>query len=1158
MNFFSPMKRQEKTREFRVPPAFKTLCMIKLSTLSLLSLALGAHASGTAQTVNLSLKKVKVEKVLQEISKQTDLRFFYDEKLLDNLQPISVDANHASISQVLSKALKGQNLIFQILNNTIVISEKQRTDIEITGTVRDAQSALAGVTVSVEGNSALSTKTDANGHFSLRIPEKAVLTFQYMGYTTERIQVGNQRTLNVTLQTSTSQLDEVVVVGYGTQRKINLTGAVDQISAKEIENRPVTNLGAALQGLIPNLNITNASGNPSQSAKFNIRGITSINGGEPLILVDNIPVTGDELARLNPNDFENVSVLKDAASAAIYGARGAFGVVLVTTKSAKSEKLQVNVGMSTQWRTTGKLPEIVTDPLTVMQYKHDAAYPLYDLYPDAVREYAKKLQQDPSLPNTILDPTNPEKWAYYGQTDWMKEAYKKMAPTNTLNLSLGKRTDKLSYLFSGEYYKLDGALKYGNDKLNRYNIRNKMDMQVTPWLNFGNNTILTSRQYEAPVFMSGDFFWNVNRTSSLDVPKNPDGSWTQAGAGLLGLLQEGGRRKENINEFQTTFNAKADLIKNIWTANADVTFRRSFGVIDGYNRPVQYKTGPNATPQYAGGTVPSAYKREENTRYDVINVYTQYTQQFNDHHVSALVGYNQEYRNTEINYALKNGLYSADIPSIGLGSGATTVTHSIDDYALQGVFYRLNYDYKGRYLIESNGRLDGSSRFPKGDRWGFFPSVSAGWVLSEEQFFSPLKSAINFLKLRGSYGQLGNQTVYDQAMNPLSYPYLPSMAVDNGIPRVIEGNRPISLNPPLVVAKSLTWERISTINGGIDLNVLNNRLNTTFDIYKRTNEGMLIPGRTLPGAFGADAPNFNAADMKTNGWDLRISWKDKFDLAGSPFHYNATFTLANSKATITKFDNPTGDIRQHYAGQRIGEIWGLQADGFFQNEDELAKLNQTDVGTDDQQYKFYVGDIKFKDIAGGPDGGPDGKITKGKQTLADHGDLKILGNSEVQYPYSFDLSGSWKGFDLRVFLQGVGKRDWYPPGSQIYFWGIYAQPWTNVTKQNLDHWTPDNRDGYFPRIKSYSAEDTGEELGMPNTRYLQNAAYLRVKNITFGYSLSQNFTKRIGLQAVRFYVSGENLFERSGLKVSIDPEALGSTRVYPFQRTYAFGLNVKF
>ncbi|MGE8425598.1 MAG: TonB-dependent receptor plug domain-containing protein, partial [Sphingobacterium siyangense] len=296
--------------------------MIKLSTLSLLSLALGAYASGNAQTVNLSLKKVKVEKVLQEISKQTDLRFFYDEKLLDNLQPISVDANHASISQVLSKALKGQNLSYQILNNTIVISEKQRTDFEITGTVRDSKAALAGVTVSVEGNSALSTKTDANGHFSLRIPEKAVLTFQYMGYTTERIQVGNQHTLNVTLQTSTSQLDEVVVVGYGTQRKINLTGAVDQISAKEIENRPVTNLGAALQGLIPNLNITNASGNPSQSAKFNIRGITSINGGEPLILVDNIPVTGDELARLNPNDFENVSVLKDAASAAIYGARG--------------------------------------------------------------------------------------------------------------------------------------------------------------------------------------------------------------------------------------------------------------------------------------------------------------------------------------------------------------------------------------------------------------------------------------------------------------------------------------------------------------------------------------------------------------------------------------------------------------------------------------------------------------------------------------------------------------------------------------------------------------------------------------------------------------------------------------------------------------------
>ncbi len=1157
MNFFSPMKRQEKDRGFRIPLAFKTLCMIKLSTLSLLSLALGAHASGTAQTVNLSLKKVRVEKVLQEISKQTDLRFFYDEKLLNSLQPVSVNVDQGSIQQALSKALKGQNLTYQILNKTIVISEKQRTDIEITGIVRDSASTLAGVTIFVEGNSTLSTKTNVNGEFTLRIPEKAVVVFQYMGYKTQRVQIGNQRTLNITLQTSNSQLDEVIVVGYGTQRKINLTGAVDQISAKEIENRPVTNLGSALQGLIPNLNITNASGNPSESSKFNIRGVTSINGGEPLILVDNIPVTADELARLNPNDFENVSVLKDAASAAIYGARGAFGVVLVTTKSAKAEKLMVNVGMSTQWRTTGKLPDVVTDPLTVMQYKHDAAYPLYDLYPDAVREYAKKLQQDPTLPHTILDPTNPEKWAYYGQTDWMSEAYKKMAPTNTVNLSVGKRSDKLSYLFSGEYYKLDGALKYGNDKLNRYNVRNKMDMQVTPWLNFGNNTVLTSRQYDAPVFMSGDFFWNVNRTSSLDVPRNPDGSWTQAGASLLGLLQEGGRKKNNINEFQTTFSAKADLIKNIWTANADITFRRSFGVLDAFDRPVKYKIGPNAASKDAGGSVPWASKENQNTRYDVFNLFTQYTQTINDHHLGALIGYNQEYRNVETNYSRTNGLYSADIPSIGLGSGPLKITHTIDDYALQGVFYRLNYDYKGRYLIESNGRLDGSSRFPKGDRWGFFPSVSAGWVLSEEQFFSPIKSTINFLKLRGSYGQLGNQTIYDKDQNPLSYPYLPSMTADTDIPRVIEGNRPISLYPPLVVAKSLTWERISTLNAGIDVSLFSNRLNATYDIYKRTNEGMLIPGKILPGVFGAEPPNINAADMKTNGWDLRISWKDRFDLAGSPFNYSATFTLANSKAIITKFDNPTGDIRQHYAGQRIGEIWGLQADGFFQNEDELKKLDQTDVGTDDQQYKYYVGDIKFKDLSG-PDGTADGKITKGKMTLSDHGDLSILGNSEIQYPYSVDLSGSWKGFDLRVFLQGVGKRDWYPPGSQIYFWGIYAQPWTNVTKQNLDHWTENTRDAYFPRVKSYSAEDNMQELGIPNTRYMQNAAYLRVKNITLGYSLPQTWLKKTGLQGVRFYLSGENLFERSGLKVGLDPEAIGDTKVYPFQRTYAFGLNVKF
>jgi len=1124
---------------------------MKLTSVMLLGFSLTAYATGNAQTINLSMKNTRIHQVIKEIAKQSKMHYFLDKSMLDGIAPLNITIKDEKFNKAMAKALKGNNLTYQVVNETIILQEKVQTQIEITGSVNGQNGPLAGVTIMVENHPEIKSKTNDTGRFSIRVPEKSVLIFQYIGYTTQRIPLQNNHDIHISMQIQESQLDEVVVIGYGKQKRINLTGSVDQVSNKEFENRPVTNIGAALQGLIPNLNITNPSGNPSQGAKFNVRGITSINGGEPLVLVDNIPTSSDELARLNPNDFESVSVLKDAASAAIYGARGAFGVILITTKSARSEKVQVQFGINSQWRNLGKMPEVITNPLTVMQYKHDAAIPLYNLFPEAVREYAKKINEDPSLPRVILNPANPEQWAYYGETDWMKEAYHKLAPTYTANLSIGKKAENLSYLLSSEFYKQDGMLKYGNDKLDRYNARNKVDLKITPWLTIGNNTLLTNRKYNSPVFMDGDFFWNVNRTSSLDVVRNPDGSWTKAGASLLGFLQEGGRRNRNINEIQSTFSLKSDIIKDRWTANADVTMRRSYNTTDSFDKPVSYKTGPNAKEEFAGSVTPWASKQDSYTKYDVINIYSQYSQDINDHSFSALAGYNQEYRYEEYDYTKRTGQYSTDLPSIGLSSGATEVQHNIDDWAVQGIFYRLNYGFKNKYLIESNGRFDGSSRFPKGDRWGYFPSISAGWVLSEESFFENAKPYVNFIKIRGSYGQLGNQMIYNRSGQLLSYPYIPFMEPQTNIPRLIDGSKPVSLTPPLPVAKSLTWERISTINGGIDITTLNNRLAANFDLYKRENEGMLVPGRKLPGVFGSQTPSFNAADMETKGWELKINWNDEFNLAGSPFKYNMTFGISNSKAFITKYDNPTNSLGDYYVGKRVGEIWGLLNDGFIQNEAELTAINQTAVGTDDQAYKFYVGDIKFKDLNG------DKKIDFGKRTLDDHGDLVILGNSEVQYPYSFDLSGSWKGFDLRTFIQGVGKRDWYP-NSQIYFWGIYSQPWTNVTKQNLNHWTPDNRDAYFPRVKAYSAEDAMQELSIPNDRYLQNAAYLRVKNITLGYTLPEKWLGDKGFKTVRFYVTGENLFEKSNLKVSLDPESVFNAGAYPFQRTYSFGLNAKF
>lgn len=1023
-------------------------------------------------------------------------------------------------------------------SNTIELSQSQ---ISAQGKVTHEGRALQGVSVALKSDRSIATITRADGTFSLNVPSGAPLVFSYVGY--ETVEVNASTNMTIQLTSSAETLEDLIVVGFGKQKKVNLLGAVDQISAKQFENRPVTNLGAALQGLIPNLNITNGSGNPTSAAGFNIRGTTSINGGSPLILVDNVPHTEAEVARLNPNDFATVTVLKDGSSAAIYGARAAFGVVLITTKTPTSDKVQVNVGYNASFRTVGKMPEVVTDPLTVMEYKRLAATPLYDLFPDAVREYAKQIQSDPSLPRVILDPTNKLNYAYYGSTDWMGESYNKSAPTHTANLTIGKKAESLSYLFSGEYYKQDGMMKFGKDVLNRYNARGKADLKVNDWLTFTNNTLITARDFDSPVFMDGDFFWNVNRTSSLDVPKNPDGSWTSAGAGLLGRMQDGGRTTRRINEFQSTFSAKASIIKNIWDVNADVTFRRGNTNVSSFDVPIPYKTGPDTEIKYAGSTTSYATKQLNNSKYDVINIYTNYNQDFGKHSISGVLGYNQEYSKSETTYASTGELMSQDLPTLQLASGTTTATHSIDDWAVQGIFYRLSYNYAGRYLLESNGRYDGSSRFPDGDRWGFFPSASAGWVISEESFFEPIKSTVNQLKFRATYGSLGNQNVSN-------YSFVPQMGAGK-IGHLLDGKRPIGLNPPGEVSASFTWEKVSTLNFGLDLALLNNKLEITADKYTRKTKDMLVPGRTLPGVFGTASPSFNAGDLKTEGWELRVGWRDNFDLGGSPFHYNAAFVIANSKATITKYNNPTGNLGNYYPGYRFGTMWGYTYDGVFQSEAELGEVNMVDIGNGNVGNKSYVGDIRFKDL------NDDGRINSGKNTLEDHGDLTVVGNSSSQYPFSLDLGGEWKGFSARVYLQGIGKRDWYPGGGSIYFWGIYSQPWTNVTKHNLDHWTPDNPNGYFPAVRAYAAEVSGRSLAATNDHYLQNAAYMRVKNITFGYSLPKHTLEKAGLGKVYFYFSGENLFEKSYLKVPLDPEGF-SGNLYPFQRTYSFGMNLTF
>lgn len=1034
----------------------------------------------------------------------------------------------------------------------------QAISYNISGVVTDeAGEVLTGVTIKQEATNA-ATSTDVDGKFELKVGDPSgVISVLYLGYIPQEIKLEKSKSYyEIRLKQDEKTLEEVIVVGYGIQKKINLSGAVQAVSGSEIAKRPISNVTTGLQGMIPNLNISLGSGRSTDAPSLNIRGMTSINGGSAFILIDNMPSNSGELARLNPEDIESVTVLKDASSAAIYGARAAFGVVLVTTKRGTSGKkeLQINFNGNYAWRTRGQHPKYVTDTYTVMNIKNQAAWPLYNLYDDEVLEYAKQVAIDPTLPRVRLNPTSPENWQYFGATDWQDEVYNGSAPAYTANVSASKSDERHSFYISAGYYRQDGLIRYGTDVLKRYNFRTNTDFKILKNWKVGGSVSYMTDDYDSPNYLDGIFFHNVNRLPSFSVPRNPDGTWTSDGAALLGAIQEGGRRKTRNYETQLSFNTQVDIIKDRWRINADANFRRNNANRDTYNLSVMYRNGPNLPLEPSLRDRGSKqYARLDNweDRYDVYNVFTTFTKTFDkQHNFTAMVGYERELTDYRSYWTQREDLISSSLPELGLATGTTTNGNSRRQLALEGVFGRVNYIFDSRYILEFNGRYDGSSRFPSGDRWGFFPSGSVAWLLGNEKFFEGARNALQIsnLKFRFSYGALGNQNI------EAYYPFSPTLG--RGTSSVIlDGEFPLYLGVPGLVSDSFTWEKVRTINAGMDLNLFNNKFDLALDIYKRYTDDMLTNARELPAVLGTKAPQTNSADLETKGWELSIGWRDAFTLANSPFSYSIKFSIADNQSKITKFDNPSGSYNNYYVGKKIGEIWGLVNDGFFQSQEDLKNSpDQTAVGTDDQSYKFYVGDSKYKDL------NKDGKITYGNKTLKDPGDAKIIGNSSARYPYSFDLNASWKGFDLRMFFQGIGKRDWYAGAGNFYFWGIYAQPWTNVTEKNMDHWTEDNRNAYFPRVKAYSAEDNNE-LGFPQTKYLQDASYLRLKNLTLGYTLPKTWLGRLKMNNVRLYFSAENLITWHNMDVELDPEVSTTTnagKVYPMQKTFSFGLNVGF
>lgn len=1011
----------------------------------------------------------------------------------------------------------------------------------------DSGEPLTGVTVKVSGGGN-GTVTDIDGNFSVNAAPGSLLTFSYTGFKPQTVKA--QEGMQVVLQSSVNDLNEVVVVGYGTQKKANLTGAVASVNGSVLENRPISNIGQGLQGVVPNLNVSMGHGGaPGAGASFNVRGTTSLNGGEPLVLVDNVQMDAN---LVNPDDIESISVLKDAASAAIYGARAAYGVILITTKKGKlNSRPTVQFSASGYWQSPAVEMHNVNslDYLKMIDIAYQNSGGSGHYFNPLVYEYTEKYVNGTYDQPVFFDKSySAFKYGYNGNTDWWNELYK-TSFSQIYNASISGGSQKTRYYVSLGSNNQGGILKATDEKYNKYNANINVTSELTPWMEVsakiahtyttemhptGGTTAMNNTAYSGLSAYSGMMKSDL---SPLMPVKHPDGHYAGQGnfTNPVAIQAQGGNARYRQNDLWMTAGVKLTPIKGL-IVNADYTWNYYGWASTQHVRNFYDYTAVPGTENYYPWTNPSSVTRSNSDDYySSFNAFAEYNLSLgnNDHNMKFMVGYNQEKKRTQYYYAGRKDLIDPENPAINQAIGDMAIDGNMGQWAVNGTFARFNYDYKGRYLLELNGRYDGSSKFKKGHRYQFFPSISAAWRLSEEKFFEGVKSWWDNMKLRVSYGSLGNQAVNG------NFPYLATYGINTKYGALLGGGRPVAVYAPGLVSSSFTWETVNQIDFGFDAAFLRNRLSASFDWYRRNTKDMLTDGEVLPAVLGASVPRQNAANLKTVGWELSLEWNDRL---ANGLSYHVKGVLSDYQSTITKFNNPTGLISQYYVGRKMNEIWGYVSNGLFQTEQEAnAHANQSYL----YGGKWTAGDVRFEDLDG------NNKIDIGDNTLANPGDRKIIGNSTPRFAFGITTGLEYKGIDFEMFWQGIGKRDWFPGNGSAAYWG-FTNEWQTPLTTSLDYWTPENTNAFFPRLGWANGGNRNT-----STRYLQNASYCRLKNVTLGYTLPRNILDKIGVSRLRVYVTGENLLTFTSLIKAFDPETLNNM-TYPINRKIAVGLNLTF
>lgn len=1093
--------------------------------------------------------------------------------------------------------------------------------VTVSGVVKDAvtNEPLIAATVMVKGTTN-GVSTDIDGKYSIQAKPEDVLVCQIIGYKDQEMTVGQRSKIDFLLEEDNQMLEATVVVGYGTLKKTQLVGSVENLDGEAIGDRPNANVTRSLQGQIAGLNIVQTDGKATHSGSIYIRGNgTSYNTrknfsssaagskhsigneGSALVLIDGVE---GSLSQVNPADIETVAVLKDASSAAIYGARAAYGVILVTTKNADTDKITVtyNGAFSLNSRIVKWEDNIVTDGLEWT----DAFYEFYG-NDDRVPGSSGKVPTTMNTNNIAMSGTtyldtfralrnagydsiyggvgSAGQYLYFGSYNWLDHVYKDYTTATTHDIGVRGSTKKLTYNLTGRYFNQGGIYKIGDENYNTFNIRAKAKLQINKWLAIDNNTSVFRSKSNQPMFSNTSAIGHQidQHGQPVFVPYNEDGTWSLSGVKTAyASFFEGNTGQDDSNlVLNTTLGATIDIIPEVLKVRGDFSYKATRRWRERYRAPLTFYAKPGVVTEYV--TQAGSYKSRwtYDTDYITANAVLTWTPKLNEKHdLNVVGGWNLEDYRYDRNYLQRLGMLIPEMyNSFELFDGEMKVEQNDSSYGIIGFFGRANYTFLRRYIFEASARYDGSSKFPSNSQWGLFPSFSIGWRVSEEPWMKWSKGWMENLKLRANYGSLGNGTI-----SP--YSFLETMGISKSSV-IFDGGYVNYTKNPDVVPSTLTWETVTTYDVGLDFDILKSRLSFSGDYYVRNTTDLITVGYELPQIYGASAPKGNFAALQTKGWEATLSWRDSFKLAGKDFNYSIKGSIWDTRTWVDEYTSTSGDILDYYTGKELGEIWGFRTDGIFRSNKEANAWATDSYHKNGSNFRAYAGDLKFLDLNG------DGKIDYGKGTLDDWGDLDRIGNTTPRYQYGINLDFKWNGIGLSMFFQGVGKRDWYPMVETAYFWGQYNRPYSGYLMKtqtgdnyaqidySTENWVVTNYDKnpYWSRRVGYSANRNVGPLTVENDHYLQNAAYIRLKNLTVDYSFPKKMLEKANIQGLRVYCSMENLwtwspmfkhtdmFDPEGIGVgdsdfdstsNIGLSGIGDGMSYPMLRTITFGVGLTF